>query len=168
MRLTASLRRRTRRLRKDEDGRVTAFVVIIALAALLFAGLVLDGGLALAAKVRAMGEAQEAARAGAQEIDLTAYRADGTLRLVPHQATAATHSYLSAAGHTGTVSVAGNTVNVTVSINQPTQLLGLVNIGSITVTATGQAQPQRGISDVSLGFANSEVDSDGNSSGGGR
>jgi len=148
MRWAASLRRRTRRLRKDEDGRVTAFVVIITLAALLFAGLVLDGGLALAAKVRAMGEAQEAARAGAQEIDLAAYRADGTLRLVPQQASAAAHSYLAAAGHTGTVSVAGNTVNVTVSINQPTQLLGLVSIGSITVTATGQAQPQRGISGV--------------------
>lgn len=148
MRWAASLRRRTHRLRKDEDGRVTAFVVIITLAALLFAGLVLDGGLALAAKVRAMGEAQEAARAGAQEIDLAAYRADGTLRLVPQQASAAAHSYLAAAGHTGTVSVAGNTVNVTVSINQPTQLLGLVSIGSITVTATGQAQPQRGISGV--------------------
>ncbi|MGB3441133.1 MAG: pilus assembly protein TadG-related protein [Actinophytocola sp.] len=125
---------------------MTAFVVIIALAALLFAGLVLDGGLALAAKVRAMGEAQEAARAGAQEIDLAAYRADGTVRLVPPQASAAAHSYLAAAGHTGTVSVAGNTVNVTVSINQPTQLLGLASIGSITVTGTGQAQPQRGIS----------------------
>ncbi|WP_435581615.1 TadE/TadG family type IV pilus assembly protein [Amycolatopsis thermoflava] len=146
--MAASLRRRTGRLCEDQDGRVTAFVVIIALTALLFAGLVLDGGLALAAKVRAMGEAQEAARAGAQEIDLTAYRADGTLRLVPHQASAAAHRYLAAAGHAGTVSVAGNTVNVTVSIDQPTQLLGLVSIGSITVTGTGQAQPQRGISGV--------------------
>ena len=142
------VRRGMSRLRKDEEGRVTAFVVIMALAALLFAGLVLDGGLALAAKVRAIGEAQEAARAGAQEIDLTAYRADGTLRLVPQRASTAARNYLAAAGHTGTISVAGNTVNVTVSINQPTQLLGLVNIGSITVTGAGQAQPQRGISGV--------------------
>ncbi|MFB9617439.1 pilus assembly protein TadG-related protein [Kutzneria kofuensis] len=127
---------------------MTAFVVVIAIAALLFAGLVLDGGLALAAKVRAIGEAQEAARAGAQEIDLTAYRADGTLRLVPQQASTAARNYLAAAGHTGTVSVAGNTVNVTVSITQPTQLLGLAGIGSITVTGAGQAQPQRGISGV--------------------
>lgn len=148
MRPTAVLRSRMHRLHEDEDGRVTAFVVVMALAALLFAGLVLDGGLALAAKVRAIGEAQEAARAGAQEIDLTAYRADGTLRLVPQQASTAARNYLAAAGHTGTVSVAGNTVNVTVSITQPTQLLGLAGIGSITVTATGQAQPQRGISGV--------------------
>jgi Flp pilus assembly protein TadG len=133
------------RLREDQDGRVTAFVVIIVTAILLFAGLVLDGGLALAAKVRALGEAQEAARAGAQEIDLAAYRADGTLRLAPQQASAAARNYLAAAGHTGTVSVAGNTVNVTVTVSQSTQLLGLVGIGSITVTGAGQAQPQRGV-----------------------
>ena len=134
------------RLRSDESGRVTAFVVIIVTAVLAFGGLVLDGGLALAAKVRALGEAQEAARAGAQEIDLAAYRADGTLRLTPQQASAAARNYLTAAGHTGTVSVAGNTVNVTVTVSQPTQLLGVIGIGSLTVTATGQAQPQRGIS----------------------
>lgn len=137
-----------RRLRQDQSGRVTAFVVIIVTAVLLFAGLVLDGGLALAAKVRALGEAQEAARAGAQEIDLTAYRANGALRLEPQQASAAARNYLAAAGHTGTVSVAGNTVNVTVTVSQSTQLLPLIGIGSITVTATGQAQPQRGISGV--------------------
>lgn len=135
-------------LREDEHGRVTAFVVIIAVAALLFAGLVLDGGLALAAKVRAIGEAQEAARAGAQEIDLAAYRADGSLRLAPQEASAAARNYLSAAGHSGTVSVNGNTINVTVTINERTQLLGLAGIGSITVTGAGQAQPQRGISGV--------------------
>ncbi|SEP53403.1 TadE/TadG family type IV pilus assembly protein [Amycolatopsis saalfeldensis] len=137
-----------RRLREDQSGRVTAFVVIIVTAVLLFAGLVLDGGLALAAKVRALGEAQEAARAGAQEIDLAAYRANGTLRLEPQQASAAARKYLAAAGHTGTVSVAGNTVHVTVTVSQPTQLLPLIGIGSIAVTAAGQAQPQRGISGV--------------------
>ena len=143
-----SCRPALRRLREDQSGRVTAFVVIIVTAVLLFAGLVLDGGLALAAKVRALGEAQEAARAGAQEIDLTVYRANGALRLEPQQASAAARNYLAAAGHTGTVSVAGNTVNVTVTVNQSTQLLPLIGIGSITVTATGQAQPQRGISGV--------------------
>jgi hypothetical protein len=145
MTVTASLRHRTRQLHRDQSGRVTAFVIIMVTAILLFAGLVLDGGLALAAKVRAVGEAQEAARAGAQEIDLAAYRATGTLRLLPQQASAAARNYLAAAGHSGTVTVAGNTVNVTVTISQPTELLGLIGIGSITVTGTGQAQPQRGI-----------------------
>lgn len=143
-----SRRRALQRLHADQAGRVTAFVVIMVTAILLFAGIVLDGGLALAAKVRALGEAQEAARAGAQEIDLAAYRADGTLRLAPQQASAAARNYLAATGHTGTVSVAGNTVNVTVTVNQSTQLLNVIGLDSITVTATGQAQPQRGISAV--------------------
>jgi hypothetical protein len=134
-----------RRLRTDERGRVTAFVVVFVTAVLLFAGLVLDGGLALAAKVRAMGEAQEAARAGAQEIDLVAYRADGTVRLLPQQASAAAQRYLAAAGHTGAVSIAGTTISVSVTVSQPTQLLGLIGIGSITVTGSGQAQPQHGV-----------------------
>ncbi|WP_086664165.1 pilus assembly protein TadG-related protein [Lentzea kentuckyensis] len=131
---------------RDQHGRVSAYVVITATAVLAFGGLVLDGGLALAAKVRAMGQAQEAARAGAQEIDLTAYRANGTLRLQPDRAVAAAHNYLAAAHHTGSVSVSGNTVNVSVTINQRTQLLGLVAVDTITVTGRGEAQPQRGIS----------------------
>ncbi|HVV12112.1 pilus assembly protein TadG-related protein [Amycolatopsis sp.] len=146
MNATVLLRRRMGRLREDQNGRVTAFVVILVTAILLFAGLTLDGGLALAAKVRAIGEAQEAARAGAQEIDLAAYRANGALRLAPQQASAAARAYLAAAGHAGTVSVAGDTVNVTVTVSQSTRLLGLVGIDSLTVTGTGQAQPQRGIS----------------------
>jgi hypothetical protein len=144
MRVRVLLGARARRLREDQNGQVTAFVVILVMAVLLFSGLVLDGGLALAAKVRAIGEAQEAARSGAQEIDLVAYRADGTLRLMPQQASTAAHNYLTAAGHTGTVSIVGNTVTVSVRIHQPTQLLGLIGIGSITVTGTGKAQPQRG------------------------
>lgn len=145
MKVRVVLGSRARRLREDQHGRVTAFVVILVTAVLLFSGLVLDGGLALAAKVRAIGEAQEAARSGAQEIDLAAYRADGTLRLNPHHASAAAHNYLAAVGRTGTVSIEGNTVTVSVTIHQPTQLLGLVGVGSITVTGTGTAQPQRGI-----------------------
>jgi hypothetical protein len=143
-----SLRLRARQLREDQNGRVTAFVVTIVTTALLFAGLVLDGGLALATKIRAIGEAQEAARAGAQEIDLAAYRADGALRLVPQEATTAAYDYLATTGHTGTVSIMDNTVTVSITIDQSTQLLGLIGISSIVVTGTGQAEPQRGISAV--------------------
>jgi hypothetical protein len=148
MKMSALLKLRAQRLTEDQDGRVTAFVVTIVTAVLLFAGLVLDGGLALTAKIRAVGEAQEAARTGAQEIDLAAYRADGTLRLLPQEASTAAHNYLAATGHTGKVSVVDKAVNVTVTVSQPTQLLGLVGIGSITVTGAGQAQPQLGITET--------------------
>jgi hypothetical protein len=132
-------------LARDENGQVTAFVVVIATAVLMFAGLLLDGGQALAAKVRAIGEAQEAARAGAQAIDLAAYRATGTLTLTPDHAVTLAQRYLAATGHTGTVRVTGNAVIVTVTLTQPTALLRLVGVGSLTVTSTGSAQPQRGI-----------------------
>lgn len=148
MKGSVSLGLRARRLREDQSGQVTAFVVILVTAVLMFAGLVLDGGLALAAKVRAIGEAQEAARSGAQEIDLAAYRADGSLHLAPQRASEAAHNYLATAGHTGSVSIVGNTVNVSVTVSQPTQLLRLVGIGSITVTGIGHAQPQRGITEA--------------------
>lgn len=140
-----ALQRCWQRLRSDDSGHVTVFVVILVPAILAFCGLVFDGTLALAAKIRAIGEAQEAARAGAQEIDLAAYRTDGTLRLIPQQASAAAGRFLTATGSSGTISVAGNTVTVTITVSQPTQLLGVIGIGSLTVTGSGQAQPQRGI-----------------------
>ncbi|MFI7536695.1 hypothetical protein [Streptosporangium sp. NPDC049376] len=52
-------------------------------ALILLAGIVVDGGLALGARVRAINEAQEAARSGAQQLDLAAYRRDGRIRPEP-------------------------------------------------------------------------------------
>ena len=58
------------RLGESESGMVTAFVVIFTVALIVMAGLVFDGGLALSVKVQAIDDAQAAARAGAQAIDL--------------------------------------------------------------------------------------------------
>lgn len=132
-----------RSLAREQRGQVSAFVVVLATACLLFAGLVLDGGLALAAKTRALGQAQGAARAGAQELDLRAYRTTVEFRLNPTHAHASAHRYLTTVGATGTVHITGNTVTVSVSTGVPTQLLGLVGINDITVTGSGQAEPQQ-------------------------
>ena len=88
---------------RDEEGMVTAFVVIFTFALLLLAGLVIDGGLTLAARVQAIDEAQAAARAGAQAINLPLFRSTGQVVLDPSQARQAAESYLAATGHTGTV-----------------------------------------------------------------
>lgn len=125
----------------DERGSVSASVIVLVTAFLVFAGLLLDGGLALATKVRALGEAQESARAGAQQIDLAALRATGVIELSPEKAATAAHSHLAASGHAGVVAVANNIVTVTVTVAQPTVLLGLVGVASITVTASGKAEP---------------------------
>lgn len=146
--MTSQPRSRGRRGRRGEEGRVTAFVVSAFAGLLAMAGLVLDGGLALAAKVEAIGQAQEAARAGAQRLDLAAYRADGTLQVQPAEAVTAAKRYLDAVGATGTVTVVGNTVTVTITTVRPTQLLDLVGIDALTVAGTGSAQPHRGVTDA--------------------
>jgi hypothetical protein len=127
---------------------VTAFVVALTIGILALAGLTLDGGLALAAKVQANGQAQAAARAGAQAIDLTAYRATGTLQLVPAQAVADAQSYLAGVGASGTVTVSGDTVTVTVTATERTQLLGMVGISSLVVHGHASAHPQRGVVNI--------------------
>lgn len=133
---------------RADEGRVSAFVVVLVSAILALAGLTLDGGLALAAKVRANGQAESAARAGAQAIDLTAYRSSGTLRLIPTQAIARAQAHLAAEGASGTVTISGDTVTVTVTAAHPTQLLGLIGITSLSVHGQGSAHPQRGITAV--------------------
>ena len=134
---------------QGDRGQVTAFFVVLLAAMLVCAGLVLDGGLALRDKVRAINEAQEAARAGAQEIDLSAFRRDGAVHLDGAQATAAARRYLTATGNPlsaqSTVTVAGDQVTVTVTRRQPTQLLTLIGLPSLTVHGTGSAVAAFGI-----------------------
>ena len=132
-------------MRRNEAGQVTAFVVIFAVALLLAAGLVLDGGYVLAAKRRAMNEAEGAARAGAATTALAGYRTSGPVRLDPAKAEAAARAYLAQTGHGGEVAVAGDRVTVTVRFDQPLQILGLGGLGAQTVTGRGEARAVRGV-----------------------
>ena len=127
---------------------MTAFVAVVAVALIAMIGLTVDAGLALATKVNANGQAEAAARAGAQAIDLTAYRVSGTVVLLPDDAQAAATAFLDQAGAQGTVTVAGDTVSVVVTATRRTQLLDLFGIESLTVTGEGSAHPQRGVDGV--------------------
>jgi hypothetical protein len=142
--MTVPVARLRERLGAPESGMVTAFVVVFTLALLVMAGLVLDGGLALSAKVQAIDDAQAAARAGAQAIDIPLYRSTGQITLDPTQAAADAEQYLAQSGHTGTVTVTRDQVSVTVTISQPTQLLSLAGIGHITVSGAGTATAEQG------------------------
>jgi Flp pilus assembly protein TadG len=64
-----------------ERGSLSLFVVIFAISVLMLAGLVYDGGLAITARQRAADVAEEAARAGANAIDVGALRAANALRV---------------------------------------------------------------------------------------
>jgi hypothetical protein len=123
---------------------ISAFVLAMMLGLFAVAGLALDPGLALAAKVQALGQAQEAARAGAQQIDLAYYRSTGQLRLDPTQATEAAEAFLASEHATGAVTVNGNTVAVTITSAYRTQLWNLIGVQSISIQAHADAAPHSG------------------------
>jgi Flp pilus assembly protein TadG len=144
-RLDAVRRRVLQRTGGGDRGHVTAFVVLLVLAALLVAGLVLDGGVALSAKAQAMDTAQEAARAGAQQLDLNLYRSTGVARLDPVKAAAAAQAWLNAAGIDGQARATTTTVTVTVTRTTRTQLLQLVGVRQLHVSASAQATAVQGV-----------------------
>jgi hypothetical protein len=117
----------------------------MAAALILMIGLVLDGGLTLAARERALSQAQEAARAGAQAINLAIYRQNGDLVLNPAQAEGDADAYLASIGATGTAAATGGRVTVTVTIVQPMQILDAAGLHAVTVHASASAVPVRGI-----------------------
>jgi len=127
-------------VRRTEDrGQTTAFVAILVAAFLVCLGLVTDGGGLLRARNEAATLAQEAARAGVQQLDWASYREGTTeVALDPSAASAAAQSFLNAAGATGTVSVSGDTVTVTCSVGYSFTLLPM---GSTTVDSTATARP---------------------------
>jgi Putative Flp pilus-assembly TadE/G-like len=125
-----------------ERGSLTPAVAVFALSALAAAGLAVDGGRKLNGLSLARDLADNAARAGAQEVDVVAYRTSGVPTLDPPAATAAAQAYLSATGHPGTVTVVGDTVTVTVSIHVDSRILPT----SPTVSATQSATARSGVS----------------------
>lgn len=128
-----------------ERGSVTVFAAVIAFALLLCAGLMVDGGVKIQAYREAYATAEEAARAGAGQMDIGHAYTSGRFEIDAAQAMTAARAYLSAAGHTGTVSTTGNQVRVTVTVSKPTVLISLIGIGSITATAAATARMFHGI-----------------------
>lgn len=108
----------------SEDGTVSAMVAVLTLALLACAGLAYDGGAIITATAAARDIASGAARAGAQQVASAAVH-QGRTDLDPVLAVAAAEAFLTVAGVTGTVSVDGATVIVTVQTTQPMRLLPL-------------------------------------------
>lgn len=111
------------RRRHDDRGTVSAFVAVVAAALVMVAGLVYDGGQILASQARARDLASNAARAGAQEIDLDALRAEQIVVLDPDLAATSALDYLADTGAVGSVEVDGARVTVTVTLTQPLRIL---------------------------------------------
>ena len=129
----------------SDEGSITPFVVVITAALLAMAGLVIDGGFALAARQDATATAEQAARAGADVLAREQAQRGGPLRLNPAAARAAAERYLAATGHTGQAAVAGDTVTVTVTVTRTTAILSAFGIGTLTATSTASARGITGI-----------------------
>jgi Flp pilus assembly protein TadG len=130
---------------RDEKGMLTLFSAVVVVAFLILGGLAVDGGYLLAARRRAIDEANGAARAGAQALAPSAYRQSGDVSLDPGAANAAAQDFLRATGHRGSVNVDGNDVTVTLSFDQPMTLLRIIGIDSVTVHGRGHARSARGV-----------------------
>lgn len=69
-------------MRRGERGSMAVFTVIFSVVVFLLAGLLVDGGAAINARLRAADVAEQAARAGADRIDVDHLRATGGVRLL--------------------------------------------------------------------------------------
>jgi Flp pilus assembly protein TadG len=107
-------------------------------------GLVADGGHYLDAKQQAASEAEQAARAGAGSLDVGELHA-GTIAVDPSLAVRMAENYMSSAGQPGTAWVVGNTVYAQISYRLPTQLLGIIGVGSLALSVTESATDVSGI-----------------------
>ena len=116
-------------------------MVVLTVGLLAMAGLVIDGGNALAAREQAADTAQQAARAGADALSPDSLRAGNPSELAATQAAAqsAANRVLASDGVTGTVIVAGDNVTVTVVVHKATTILSAVGVTQLSGTATASA-----------------------------
>ena len=119
------------RLRTDESGgAVTWWLIGMASVAILMFALVADGSRVMAELNETSDVAQVAARAGARFVDPSTGTLDAT------RAEAAALAEVTAAGMTGTVTVDGSEITVTVSSSIDLPLLAIVGVSEHTVTST--------------------------------
>jgi hypothetical protein len=122
--------------RLGDEGSITAMTAAVVGGFVLMLALVVDGGAVLRARTDAFGTAAAAARAGAQQLDEDAL-AQGDVVLDVGEAEEAAQSYLAAQGATGSVSIAG--ADVVVTVNETVAIPELGQSVSISATATVSA-----------------------------
>lgn len=135
-----------RRGARSDSGSLTLMLALLMVAILALAGLVIDGGRKLDATQKAYAIAQEAARAGAGQVNTSAAYRSGTYKVDPQQALAAARAYLASAGYKdSSVTVSGNQIRVTVRVTERTTLLSLVGISAFTSAGSAVASLVTGV-----------------------
>lgn len=124
-----------------ESGTATAFVVGFAVVLLACAGLVIDGGTALNARMTLADDVEQAARAGAQEIDIVALRSNDVVQLDARAAEGRARAYLGSLGYSVSAANAlGDTITVGAQDQVVPKLLSLVGVPPFDISASATAQ----------------------------
>jgi Flp pilus assembly protein TadG len=132
-----------------DDGSLTVLVVFFALIALVLASMLVDVGNALNARERAADVAEQAARAGADDVNVPLLRT-GTLAIDTSSACGRAQSLVAAYGAQSGLTVTASCPTLTpqqiaVSVSVTTTPLIAASLGNFTVHATATAEPVCGI-----------------------
>ena len=152
--MSAPLHHRLRAAADRDDSRdagaATLFVIGLSTMLLVLAGLVVDGGLAINARAQAADVAEQAARAGAQEIDENVLRDTGQIELGDAAAGRAqdflvASGFIANGGQIGDITVVGDEITVGVTRQYDTMLLSLIGFNQFNIAAEATARPAVGI-----------------------
>jgi hypothetical protein len=135
-----------------ERGSLSVFVVIFSVAVFLLAGLLVDGGAAINARLKAADIAEQAARAAADEIDTELLRANGQVRLISDEAAVCGRAEEIVSAHNvegaqmAECAVGGAQDEVTVSVTAPWEAFFLSALGfnGSDMKASATAGPDEG------------------------
>ncbi len=138
-------------LPREDAGALAPAVPVIALMLFLLVGLVVDSARQLDARSRAVAYAEEAARAGADRIDLNLEDAVvdpvGARRAVEDYC-ASVRAVDAAIVECGVVAVDLERVAVRVRMSTPAAMLSAVGVGPLEAIGEGEAIPQQGVTGV--------------------
>jgi Flp pilus assembly protein TadG len=136
----------TRRRLHGDDGTLTLFTAITVIGLLVALGFIVDAGQKLQAGQQARAIAEEAARAGAGQVNRSAAYAHGGTFTADPTAAAAARGYLAQTGHAGAVTVTGDRmILVTVTITERAVFTAIIGISQVSVTQTATANLFQGI-----------------------
>ncbi|WP_067469498.1 pilus assembly protein TadG-related protein [Actinomadura macra] len=125
---------------------MSIFAVIITLVVLVLFGAVVDVEQNLEARRDATTVAQEAARAGAGQVDLDRAYARGEFTVDRRSAIRAARTYLRDAGYIGTVTASGTrAIRVQVTVTRPALFLPVIGITHLRADASATANLITGV-----------------------
>lgn len=126
---------------RDERATASAFVVGMAITLLAVAGLVIDGGHALNARMKLADDTEQAARSGAQQVDEAVLRSTGDLRLDQGNARRAAATFIGRFNYSNAgIDVTEDEVTVRATDTVDTTMLNLIGIDHFEISAEATAE----------------------------